>query len=320
MRKRNFGAICLAFCLLLLSGCQLAREDTNAEEQPRLIGAFITTEHLDLFDTERYFEDHINEILDNHHITGDTSAYEGRLYAELVTRTLTNEETGEASAYREYQFMGIDGIAFYAPTVSDGDGEESYVGSTSDEGISSGHFGIFTGDEERITLEGTIFITPQSAGKTFFVNPVYQDAEGRVYVTSGSGITQSGDLSEGARFSTKLEETTTVTEAGESHTAAASVDIAIEVVNTPEQVTLLQMDAESNVLLRTLYQPGTLPEVLIPEPDTSYLVVETQKRSGTGDVTVTRELYQKDDVTITTFCAREDGVCIEQRTALSWEE
>lgn len=322
MKLRNFCAICLAFYLLLLSGCQLAREDTEAEaDGSRLVGALITTEHLDLFDMDRYLNDHADELLsgENHVIGDDASAYEGRLYAELVTRTLTNEETGETSEHREYRFTGIDGIAFYAPTVPATDNENSYVCSTSDEGISNGHFGVSTGEEERITLEGTILVTPQSFGKTFFVNPVFQDAQGRVYVTTGSGITQSGDMAEGARFSTKLEETTTVTDNGERRTAAASVDIAVEVINTPEQVSILQMDAESKLLLRTAYQPGTLPEELVPEPDTAYLIVETLKRGGTGESAVTRELYGIDSTSLTTYYAREDGICLEQWTTLIWE-
>ena len=70
------------------------------------------------------------------------------------------------------------------------------------------------------------------------------------------------------------------------------------------------MDAESKLLLRTAYQPGTLPEELVPEPDTAYLIVETLKRGGTGESAVTRELYGIDSTSLATYYAREDGICL----------
>ena len=69
--------ICILLLLSLLGGCRLAVE---AEELPsgrdRLIGVFVTPEHLDLFNAEAFFNDHVNEILEGKEIKGDTSAYQ----------------------------------------------------------------------------------------------------------------------------------------------------------------------------------------------------------------------------------------------------
>ena len=54
----------LLLLLTLMCGCQLAKEDLSSEnmQRDRLIGVFITLEHLDLFDDERYLEDNLNSI------------------------------------------------------------------------------------------------------------------------------------------------------------------------------------------------------------------------------------------------------------------
>lgn len=319
MRIYKYCAVWLIVCIMLCcSGCQLAQEDTAVENSPsRLIGVLITTEYLDCFDMEKYLTDHTDRIGKDFNLT-DTDAYEGRLYAELVSRTLTDQETGESTEIQEYQFSDVQGIAFFVPTVSDTEQGDSFV-STQSEGISNGHFALATGDEERITLEGTVFITSKCAGKSFYINPVYQDAAGSVYALAGQGISQSGDLSAGSRFSTKLEESTTVTVEGESRVATTVVDIGIEVINVPTQVVILQMNDQSEVIERTSYVPGELPEELSLHTDTAYLVVETYGRDASQQIAVGRTLYEQDSTDIETFAAREDGVCVEHWTALVWD-
>ena len=89
MTKKYF-ALFLALALLL-SGCSLAREDapeeTGTDPGDKLIGAFVTTEHLDLFDFEAYLNDHLNEVLDGGVIEGDTSAYKNRSMPQKPKKT-----------------------------------------------------------------------------------------------------------------------------------------------------------------------------------------------------------------------------------------
>jgi hypothetical protein len=113
-------AICLAALLLsMLPGCQLAREDagTNASED-RLIGVFLTTEYLDLFDFEGYLNDNIGSLSGGDiKLDGTTEEYQGKLYAELSPRTLTNTETGEEVVTKEYVFPGFEGITYFSARV-----------------------------------------------------------------------------------------------------------------------------------------------------------------------------------------------------------
>lgn len=317
--KRFFSVFAMGVMLFSLAGCSLARTDVEASAyEDRLIGVLVTTEYLDLFDFERYFNDHAGQFVNGGDVVVEsTGGYQERIYAVLTTETLTDRETGEQYEYRNYVFDGISGIGYFAPRIEDEYG--GYTGSSLDEGITDGHMDVVCTDEgDSLTLEGTIYVDPGRMDAQYYVNPVYQCADGAVYVTSGSGYMLSGDHGEGEVFSTTLDASTTASENGTVQTVSCSVTLHLAVMFPPEQIVLVQMDGESKVISRREYAPGEVPEVLGLEQDTVYLVVETHKRDTAGEETVGRELYQSDTTSIGTFYAREDGICQEQWTELKW--
>lgn len=95
-RRRIIWIIVATMLLSMTTACQLAKEDLSEEStQDRLIGVFITCRHLDLFDTEGFIKDNINDLANGGNMTNSNSEkYNGRLYAKLTTRELTNEDTG----------------------------------------------------------------------------------------------------------------------------------------------------------------------------------------------------------------------------------
>jgi len=96
MNKR----ICVLIMILalVLSGCQLAKPEAQAEAgNDMLVGVFVTAEHLDLFDFEAYFNDHANELISGGNtMIENTDGYQQRIYA--------NMENGGCA------FEGLDGI------------------------------------------------------------------------------------------------------------------------------------------------------------------------------------------------------------------
>ena len=235
----------LAF-VLGLSGFTLAGPENESGGRDRLIGVYATPEHVDLFDFEGYFNDNADKIMSGGAITGG-SKYEGRLYAELRDKVLTNEETGEQTAMQEYVFPDLEGVAFFAATI--GEGEESYTGTASDKAVSSGGLRLSCTDEgESIEMSGTIYVTPGSDNNAWYFNPVYQSADGRVYLVSGDGISCGGVMDEGAVMSQTLSDTAAVTQNGVTETYSCSIELAIEFRYAPESFSLLQMAADGKCL------------------------------------------------------------------------
>ena len=120
-KLRRILSVFAAFGILLsLTGCiRLAQEDGDLNGQDRFIGFFITYEYLDLFDHEKYFDDMLSSNKPEN-LWGkalQSEDYQGRLYAVLSTKTLTEEVTGTTFTTKEYVFEGLQGINFFSACV-----------------------------------------------------------------------------------------------------------------------------------------------------------------------------------------------------------
>jgi len=317
--KRKWCIGVLIMLLLTLCGCQLAVEelDDSSSGKDRLIGVFVTLEHLDLFDDEAYIEDNLNAILAGKDISGvDSLQYSGRLYAILKDRLLTNEETGEKVTTQEYVFESVKGFSYMVPMMQDADGV--YVGTGSDEAISNGHTAIKHGDTEEYSLTGTIYLDPVYGDAVCYLNPVYQSADGCVYAVQGSGYSMNGAMAEGSVFTATLSEETTVTTGSEKKATKTSVSIVMEVMFAPEEIVITELDADDAVVRRTAYIPGETPKTYAPSPETACLMIHTLKHDRNGKEVRSSQLCDRLDDGFDTFFRRDDGVCVERYTKLEW--
>jgi len=123
--------------------------------------------------------------------------------------------------------------------------------------------------------------------------------------------------SEGAVYAQTLDSTMTVTENGIAKTESTSVKISVNVMFAPEKIVILQMDADSKLLLRAEYKPVEMPDTLVVNPATDYIVVETHKRDEAGKQKITRVVYGSGDENIETFYARPDGICEKRLTQIT---
>jgi len=304
MKTRKMLAACLA-ALILLTGCQLAREEGAGDNSgDRLIGVLVTGAYLDPTSGQVF-------------VDGRDSRYRGRLYATLKTRSLTDSR-GEAFSKQEYVFDTVEGISYFAAAYTGAGGDHSYISSGGDEAISDAHTSMHYGDDEdKTTLEGTIYLSSKHPGGVSFINPVYQSPDGSVYAISGNGF--SADIrSEGLHYSQTLEETTTITENGKSKSNSILIKISFAVMNPPEKIVVVQMDDANTTVSSAEYVPGELPSVITPEAGVAYIIVEAHKRDHAGVSFVSRTLYDKSNQAIDTFYSRDDGVCIKQWTQLRW--
>ncbi|MDR2572450.1 MAG: hypothetical protein LBD23_19440 [Oscillospiraceae bacterium] len=293
---------------------------TNIHED-RLVGVFITTKHIDLFDFDSYLKDNIKNFRNGEIIIDEHSTvYNERLYATQVTKTLTSEDTGETIQTEEFIFEGIDGISFFSVTVpADTEGQESYIASVFDDAINGGQLHVTSGDDEsNIKLDGTIYVVPKvDMDLVFYINLVYQSLDGSVYLLSGSGISTSGAVDEGTVMSQSFTAVYTTNENGRTKTESIYVSVSFSIIFAPEKITILQMDADNILVSRTEYEPDAVPKTTLVEQNAAYLIVETQKRDHDGNRVISREIYDSDIESIAFLIAREDSICEEHRTKLT---
>lgn len=320
MNRKSVTALLALLTTLTLTGCQLAKPDlTRAKTADRLIGVFVTPEYLDLFDMEGYLNDNLGGFSGGELIVDGSQSekYNGRLYATLTARELTSTETGGTSRTQEYVFEGVEGIPFF--TARMWENGESYQSSMGSQAVMDAHFGsAYKDGEEKITMEGTIYLVPGKAGNAHYVNPVYQSVDGSVYATSGQGISVGGVMSEGEVISQKMEDSVTVTENGETVKNTTVVDIAIKTMLPSKKITVLQMDADSLVLLRTEYAPEEMPETITPDKRTQYIILEAAQTGFDGSEKIKRTLFSKEDTALESFYAADSGVMCKESTMLAW--
>ena len=154
---------------------------------------------------------------------------------------------------------------------------------------------------------------------TVYMNPVYQSSDGRVYLTAGEGYSSSGHDAEGAIFSTTLEETYTTKENGEEISEYFKITLHISTKNRPEIIRIIQMDSQSIVVAKDEYHPDNLPEQMEVNPQTAYIILETEGGAQSGNPSFSRVLITNTEYYITAYAARPDGIIEPRSIELIWE-
>ncbi|MEG1931955.1 MAG: hypothetical protein RR075_02480 [Pygmaiobacter sp.] len=321
-RKTMILTTCAVLLLVSLTGYPLAKAERGAGRvQDRLVGIFITDEHLDLFDMDGYLNDNVigfsgGELkLDS----ASLADYNGRLYASPIF-----EKTADTSAEKEripekYTFGEVEGVQLFVQTIAAQDDSYGHVSGIASDGIAESHMGLYYGDDEdKMTLDGTVYFLPGKNGQTHYINRVYQSSDGKIYATAGQGLSVEGIASEGEVMSQKLEDSITITENRKSKKKTTIINISIKTMLPPQKIVLLEMDENSALLSRTDYTPGKLPERIAPSSATSYLILESVKTDFDGTPKIERTLFSRGSEIIDSFYATVNHVLTKQSTEVIW--
>ena len=284
----------------------------EAAQEDRLVGVLITQESINSFDFERHFNENIDQIIDGRKISKAESAeYQRRLYATLV-ETSQISESGETVTTKEYVFDGINGIRYFASLITDvlymNIGEEitdcsTYLNSSD--------------DGEGMSLKGTIYIAYSSnSDHLVYINPVYQSPNGEVYAVGGECFYFDPEMR--VSFSYKISETAAMTSGNKEASSDTEAEISICGMDVPTNIALLQFNSKNELLDKTDYIPGTLPEQIDALPDTQYIIVETSFSESVSRTIIQNE--DDEDESVCAFYCRDDGICIKQSSEINWNK
>ncbi len=278
--------IAMCLCLgLFLSGCQLAQPEetktTQGEtlESPvqmeRLAGVYLTLEPIVL------------------------EAGTDRIQAQKVS--------GEDS---RYAFPGVEGLLLGSFWIPEGEGFWSMECSR---GMSDASYKYDTLENGQVlTIEATLYLTKEAGPQVYYLNPVYQGAEGEVYLKPDDFGTST---STEAIASENLTATTTIEQ--EEADVVNTTDITVNFIHVDlsQGLTVLEMDENHQILKTHTFTPGELPESLQPLAETAYILTEEQTASDTH-----RAIYQKEDTYFTALYLMDDMVCAQAQCSLEWQE
>lgn len=262
-------AIALIFAIaLMLPGCSLLREDGEPADADRLVGVYITENYIDSFDFEAYVQDNASSLSGGGEISREDAAkYTRRIYAEITD--------GKTS-------FPIEGIAFIAARYEK-DGE-SCTGSDYGDKLADVHLSINVSDDmETTVLTGKLFADSGAGHMSAYCNPVYQQADGRVYLVPGEGVSANmGSMTH------SLSESCESAKKGER---GYGMDITLEVEGRrpSEKLAVLLYSAEGALLSRTEYAPEEMPEEIAAE-GAAWAVFEDYTADYSGEPQVIRQL------------------------------
>ena len=263
-------AIALILVLaLMLPGCSLLREDGEPADADRLVGVYITENYIDSFDFEAYVQDNASSLSGGSGEISreDAAKYTRRIYAEVVD--------GKTS-------FPIEGIAFIAARYEK-DGE-SCTGSDYGDKLADVHLSINVSDDmETTVLTGKLFADSGAGRMSAYCNPVYQQADGRVYLVPGEGVSANmGSMTH------SLSESCESAKKGER---GYGMDITLEVEGRrpSEKLAVLLYSAEGALLSRTEYAPEEMPEEISAE-GAAWAVFEDYTADYSGEPQVIRQL------------------------------
>lgn len=262
-------AIALIFALaLMLPGCSLLREDGEPADADRLVGVYITENYIDSFDFEAYVQDNASSLSGGGEISREDAAkYTRRIYAEITD--------GKTS-------FPIEGIAFIAARYEK-DGE-SCTGNDYGDKLADVHLSINVSDDmETTVLTGKLFADSGAGHMSAYCNPVYQQADGRVYLVPGEGMSANmGSMTH------SLSESCESAKKGER---GYGMDITLEVEGRrpSEKLAVLLYSAEGALLSRTEYAPEEMPEEISAE-GAAWAVFEDYTADYSGEPQVIRQL------------------------------
>lgn len=262
-------AIALIFAIaLMLPGCSLLREEGEPADADRLVGVYITENYIDSFDFEAYVQDNASSLSGGGEISREDAAkYTRRIYAEITD--------GKTS-------FPIEGIAFIAARYEK-DGE-SCTGSDYGDKLADVHLSINVSDDmETTVLTGKLFADSGAGRMSAYCNPVYQQADGRVYLVPGEGVSANmGSMTH------SLSESCESAKKGER---GYGMDITLEVEGRrpSEKLAVLLYSAEGALLSRTEYAPEEMPEEIAAE-GAAWAVFEDYTADYSGEPQVIRQL------------------------------
>lgn len=263
-------AIALIFVLaLMLPGCSLLREDGEPADADRLVGVYITENYIDSFDFEAYVQDNASSLSGG---SGEISREDAAKYTRRIYAEITDGKTS----------FPIEGIAFIAARYEK-DGE-SCTGSDYGDKLADVHLSINVSDDmETTVLTGKLFADSGAGHMSAYCNPVYQQADGRVYLVPGEGMSANmGSMTH------SLSESCESAKKGER---GYGMDITLEVEGRrpSEKLAVLLYSAEGALLSRTEYAPEEMPEEISAE-GAAWAVFEDYTADYSGEPQVIRRL------------------------------
>ena len=310
--------ILLAAFILGVTGVLNLAAETPSGGHDTQIGFLITRESIDDFDMDAWLKDHPDRVGNEAEISAeDWTIYGNRLTAKVIRKEVPDEGEDGTHTETDCVFEGVNGLRMiYLPLGGD---ESTFGPCIVDEGISDVSLDFKTTDAgEEVKMKGKIRFVPRNGDECFWFNPVFQTADGAVYALPGEFMSM-GDATRHGSMGMTQNTRETYTSNGQE-TSVRSLEIAVEIqgMDAPVRNRVLQFSRDNELLKTDEFEPGKLPESIVPLPETDWFLEDTETDSTETEWRNDRRVFSRQDDFLTAFMSREDGICVGQSCEIRW--
>lgn len=168
-------------------------------------------------------------------------------------------------------------------------------------------------DCDAVALEGKLYVDKNATDLAIFCNPVFESREGEIYALGATPCGYHAVSMTGCSQTIRQQIDTMI---GTRKINGVSVTLEIETETLPKGYAVVEWDDDHNMVKKTEYAPGELPDEFYPSEKTAYLVLETYTEDGT-----TRKVFSPGDLTqiMVSFGPTPVGILRQQGTDIIWE-
>lgn len=284
MKKITLKLIVIS--MLFLNGCTLANEEVRNETS--FVGYLVSSKRFETLPKEEVIE--------------------GKYYAQVNDKT------------NRYEFDETEDT-FYFVLFHELEDNESYIDSSAGEAILEKQMNYSVDDKESlITLKGKIYVLPSMKQNPFYIHPVYQDSDGRIYAIEGELISLANLQVNVGVLTQERKETAMFKMEDSSQKSIVEVKLDFQLMDRPQSIDIIQMSKENLVLVREKFEADNVPTRLNVKEETNYIVVETMKIDEQNKTYIEREIIDTKAENLVTYSVIENGFIKEKFSELIWVE
>lgn len=298
MSKRIAVLLSVAAMLFSLSGCQLAVPGKGTSANPdALRGMFIMFESsYSDSDMDVLPDDMFAKTLVNAGTVPMGNSEGNRTYA-----TIQEDEHGGL----KYVFEGIEGIPMFTALIHGNDTHEDYWASCYDNAlldVNTTVGGTDSGSSVQIDATLSLYLNPEFYDEygqcILYLNPVYQNSEGEVYMLPGSGYGLGGwneddgkvIMSVGNLGTLTISGSTTMKNGQKEEHWSGEFSVTVMGVGDIKRYVLKEMDTTDRLIVSTEITKGSIPETLTLNDKTAYAILEEYSAGKDGGTHINRSL------------------------------
>lgn len=301
MREKRFLSAALAALLCLtLAGCQLASPQAEGQEEGKEAGCF-----AGFFLTAECLLD--SDLLDE----------DGRIYGQIEGVLPSEETTPEEEIH--CVFPGLSGVGFYQLAIRFGDDPLDYCQIPEHNGAFQDRYTAVHADGEdnqTVSARGTLYISPEAETYPAYPNRVYQLTNQEIYLVPAERPLGEWAIQDGDSVSQTYEETFVRRNGESSFRETLQTEVTVAGITPVEKILWTQLDQRNRITARAQYAPGEVPETLIPEKGTAYLIAEQYHQGETEPFQ--REIITPETDQISTLQLQPEGYYSTQFTDIQW--